>query len=272
MDRKIGVVNPFSAFPYFVWSKRSENARLDSRAIVFSTSSRWSSISLQNPDPPTQVIMIIRRLPPRSLCAGEEGQHFFFDCGNGETVAYFWDGFPSKPSYLVPEREEGCAGGIGAAQEPVHRIGTIAFPRFVQNPSIKIREIRQGHDKRTREHGTRTQELSFGRITLPSRSGTLMYDLDVHQLRFVFLIHLFRCQVLVCFFTLPYYSVSSDAEEISETTRKATGRADADCVSHGRAAAFSNKSVTIGKSPLTIVSHSFPIITAPKWANDSGKW
>jgi catechol 2,3-dioxygenase-like lactoylglutathione lyase family enzyme len=33
----------------------------------------------------------------RSVGLGGHGQHFFFDCGNGATVAFFW--FPNPPPY-----------------------------------------------------------------------------------------------------------------------------------------------------------------------------
>jgi catechol 2,3-dioxygenase-like lactoylglutathione lyase family enzyme len=33
----------------------------------------------------------------RSMGMGSHGQHFFFDCGNGATIAFFW--FPNPPAF-----------------------------------------------------------------------------------------------------------------------------------------------------------------------------
>jgi catechol 2,3-dioxygenase-like lactoylglutathione lyase family enzyme len=33
----------------------------------------------------------------RSIGIGSRGQHFFFDCGNGATIAFFW--FPNPPAF-----------------------------------------------------------------------------------------------------------------------------------------------------------------------------
>src|SRR3974377_1146601 len=66
---------------------------------------------------------LVKTLDP----AGERGQHFFFDCGHGDTIAFFW--FPDAPK---------AAPGIASMHADIAKYGPTTAHASMNHLAIGI--------------------------------------------------------------------------------------------------------------------------------------
>jgi len=68
---------------------------------------------------------------------GDMGQHFFFDCGGGDCVAFFW--FPDAPAAAPGVASAAAFPGVG---EPATAVGSMNHVAFAVPPE-RIESLRQ---------------------------------------------------------------------------------------------------------------------------------
>lgn len=78
------------------------------------------------------------------------GQHFFFDCGGGDTLAFFW--FPDAPAAQPPLSGPGCRPDRGPLTSAVGSMNHVAF----QVPAEKLEE----YQAKLRAAGVETSEVA----------------------------------------------------------------------------------------------------------------
>ena len=61
----------------------------------------------------------------QSVALPDGGQHFFFDCGGGDTVAFFW--FPDAPEPAPPLSGPGCRPDRGSLTSAIGSMNHVAF-------------------------------------------------------------------------------------------------------------------------------------------------
>ncbi len=78
------------------------------------------------------------------------GQHFFFDCGGGDTLAFFW--FPDAAEPVDGISGPGCRPDTGPLTSAIGSMNHVAF----QVPADKLEEYQQ----RLRAAGVETSEIA----------------------------------------------------------------------------------------------------------------
>lgn len=89
------------------------------------------------------------------------GQHFFFDCGNGATIAFFWfkDAPPSAPgiaSQHLDTRKDGAKTAIGSMNHLAITVSEENFELYVD----RLKE--RGLDPKIINHSDPPNEMSIG--------------------------------------------------------------------------------------------------------------
>lgn len=78
------------------------------------------------------------------------GKHFFFDCGGGDSLAFFW--FPDAPEPQPPYSGPGCRPDRGSLTSAIGSMNHVAF----QVPPEKLEE----YQEKLRAAGVETSEVA----------------------------------------------------------------------------------------------------------------